>query len=66
MEIEEVFVAPREIAGAIDVLLDDLDDLGDGKPSILLFIDTSIDEGTGLRNCRDELVKRALAKQVLG
>lgn len=59
-------MAPREIAGTIDVLLDDLDGLGDGKPSILLFIDTSIDKGTGLRNCSDELVKRAPAKQVFG
>lgn len=66
LEIEEVFVATRETTLAADGLLHDLDGIVDRQPPILLFIDAAIDEGTGLRNCRDELVKSAPAKQVLG
>ena len=66
LEIEEVFVATRETTLAADGLLHDLDGIVDRQPPILLFVDAVIDEGTGLRNCRDELVKSAPAKQVLG
>ena len=63
---KRLLVTTLEAVLPVNGLLHDLDGLGDGKPSILLPIDTAVDKRARFRYGLDELAERAPAKQALG
>ena len=66
MKEKRLLVTTLEAVLPVNGLLHDLDGLGDGKPSILLPIDTAVDKRARFRYGLDELAERAPAKQALG
>ena len=63
---KRLLAATSEAVFPVNGLFDDLDGIGDGKPSALLSIDTAVDERFRFRDGRDKLVERAPAKQAFG
>lgn len=63
---KRLLVTTLEAVLPVNGLLHDPDGLGDGKPSILLPIDTAVDKRARFRYGLDELAERAPAKQALG
>ena len=66
MKEKRLLAATSEAVFPVNGLFDDLDGIGDGKPSALLSIDTAVDERFRSRDGRDKLVERAPAKQAFG